>query len=96
MSRRAFDYLRITLLDEVRQSAADIGPGLLIKNCPATFKIVQQMFTQIVSIVGRSIYKSGLAATEKLQPQDIHAGRFGHAAIVTNLAFAIQYRDLKP
>lgn len=54
------------------------------------------MFTQIVSIVGRAIYKSGLSASEKLQPQDIHARRFGHTAIVTNLAFAIQHRNLKP
>ena len=54
------------------------------------------MVAQIAGIVGRAIDESGFAASEKLQPQNIHAGRFGHTAIVTDLAFAIQHRDMKP
>ena len=54
------------------------------------------MLAEIARIIARAVDQRGLAAAQKLHPHEIQSRMRGNAAIVTNLALAIENRHMKP
>src|SRR5260221_9695012 len=54
------------------------------------------MVAEIASVVTCAVDQGGLAAAQKLHAHQVHAGLFGHPAIMTDLALRIDDRNVEP
>src|SRR5262249_45885158 len=59
-------------------------------------EMARQMIAEIVRVIAGAVDQSRLAAAQKLHPHQVHARMRGDPAIVSDLALAVENREVKP
>ncbi len=54
------------------------------------------MFAEIARVVAGAVEEDGFAAAQEWHAHQVHAGRVDDAAVVTDLALAIEHRHIEP